>query len=168
MAVERRGGWLSGHVTWVCSVVQNSSAVNFFTTPPESLLCACAMTDAADILSAGAEDSLAEQSGAASAASSPPMPAPSESSSAPGSSTSVLDQQSDLLMKIKDLVDTQKALKAQRKQCAMEMKNAMKRKKRLQGKASQLSDADLVEVLRMRKAKKESAQAAADTPPSEI
>ena len=34
------------------------------------------------------------------------------------------------------------------------MKNALKRKKRLQGKASELTDADLVEVLRMRKAKK--------------
>ena len=32
----------------------------------------------------------------------------------------------------------------------------MKRKKMLQDKASQLSDSDLVEVLRMRKAKKES------------
>ena len=32
------------------------------------------------------------------------------------------------------------------------MKNAMKRKKRLKGKASQLTDDDLVEVLRMRQA----------------
>ena len=40
------------------------------------------------------------------------------------------------------------------------MKNTLKRKKRLQGKASQLSDTDLVEVLRMRKAKKESEKAA--------
>ena len=69
------------------------------------------------------------------------------------------------MQKIKDLVDTQKALKEQKKQCAKEMKNAMKRKKRLQGKASQLSDIDLVEVLRMRKAKKESVQTAACTPP---
>ena len=36
----------------------------------------------------------------------------------------------------------------------MEIKNAKKRKQRLQGKAQQLSDKDLVEVLRMRKAKK--------------
>ena len=34
------------------------------------------------------------------------------------------------------------------------VKNAMKRKRRLQGKSSQLSDSDLVEVLRIRKAKK--------------
>ena len=61
-----------------------------------------------------------------------------------------------MLQKIKELQDTQRELKAQKKKCATEMKNAMKRKKRLQGKASQLSDSDLVEVLRMRKAKKES------------
>ena len=60
-----------------------------------------------------------------------------------------------MLKKIKELQDTQKALKDQKKKCAAEIKNAMKRKKRLQGKASQLSDTDLVEVLRMRKAKKD-------------
>ena len=54
-----------------------------------------------------------------------------------------------------------------KKKCAKDMKNALKRKKRLQGKAHQLSDADLVEVLRMRKAKKASAQTAASTPPPE-
>ena len=72
-----------------------------------------------------------------------------------------------MLQKIKDLQDTQKALKEQKKKCAQEMKSAMKRKKRLQGQASQLSDSDLVEVLRMRKAKKESVQTAASTPPPE-
>ena len=70
------------------------------------------------------------------------------------------------MQKIKGLVDTQKALKEQKKKCAQEMKNAMKRKKRLQGKASQLSDADLVEVLRMRKAKKDSVQTVATAAPS--
>ena len=69
-----------------------------------------------------------------------------------------------MLQKIKDLQDTQKALKEQKKKCAQEIKNAMKRKKRLQGKASQLSDSDLVEVLRMRKAKKDSVHLAASTP----
>ena len=126
------------------------------------------MTDAAEGRVSGTEDdSPTEQSGAASAAPAAPMPAPSESSSAGEASTSVLDQQSDLLMKIKNLVDTQKALKEQKKKCAQEMKNAMKRKKRLQGKASQLSDQDLVEVLRMRKAKKGSVHTAAGTPPPE-
>ena len=67
-----------------------------------------------------------------------------------------------MLQKIKDLQDTQRALKAQKKKCAQEMKNAMKRKKRLQGKASQLSDSDLVEVLRMRKAKKETVTTSED------
>ena len=60
-----------------------------------------------------------------------------------------------MLKKIRELQDAQKALKEQKNKCAVEIKNAMKRKKRLQGKASQLSDSDLVEVLRMRKAKKE-------------
>ena len=64
------------------------------------------------------------------------------------------------MQKIKELQETQRALKEQKKRCASEMKNAMKRKKRLQGRASQLSDVDLVEVLRMRKAKKESVPAA--------
>ena len=70
-------------------------------------------------------------------------------------------------MKIKELTVTQKSLKEQRKKCSAEIKNAMKRKKRLQEKASQLSDTDLVEVLRMRKAKKDSVQTAATTPPPE-
>ena len=69
-------------------------------------------------------------------------------------------------MTIKNLVYTQKALKEQKKKCAAEMKNAMKRKKRLQARASQLSDTDLVEVLRMRKAKKESVHTADTTPPA--
>ena len=81
--------------------------------------------------------------------------------------SSSMEGRSGLLQKIKDLVDTQKALKEQKKKCALEMKNAMQRKKRLQGKANQLSDSDLVEVLRMRKAKKDSVQTAASTPPPE-
>ena len=35
------------------------------------------------------------------------------------------------------------------------MNNAMKKKKRIQNKATHLTDGDLVEVLRMRRAKKE-------------
>ena len=68
------------------------------------------------------------------------------------------------MLKIQDLQDTQRALKEQKKKCVTEMRNAMKRKKRLQGKASQLSDADLVEVLRMRKARKDMIMNAASTP----
>ena len=123
------------------------------------------MTDAAEGRFSGAEESPTEQSGAASAAPVSPTPTPSDSSTPGGSSSSVIDQESGLLQKIKDLIDTQKALKEQKKKCALEMKNAMKRKKRLQEKASQLSDTDLVEVLRMRKAKKDSIQTAAPTPP---
>ena len=125
------------------------------------------MADAADGRSSGAEESQAEQSGAASAAPASPIPAPSEASSSGGSASNVFGQQSSLLMKIKELADTQKALKEQRKKCSAEMKNAMKRKKRLQEKASQLSDTDLVEVLRMRKAKKDSVETAASMPSSE-
>ena len=122
------------------------------------------MTDKAECRSSSAEDSSTEQPGAASAAPAAPTPAPTEAISEGGSSSSGLDQQSGLLQNIKDLVETQKALKEQKKKCALEIKNAMKREKRLQGKASQLSDADLVEVLRMRKAKKDCHETDAGTP----
>ena len=82
------------------------------------------------------------------------------------SSTAVWDQQSHLLQKIRDFVETQRALNMLQKKCAMEIKNALKRKTRLQSKASQLSDSDLVEVLRMRKAKKDSVQQEAHKPPA--
>ena len=137
-------------------------------TPPFVFsVCVCAMTDAADARFSGAEESQTEQSGAASAAPASPIPAPSEASSSGGSASNVFGQQSSLLMKIKELADTQKALKEQRKKCSAEMKNAMKRKKRLQEKASQLSDTDLVEVLRMRKAKKDSVETSTTTEPHE-
>ena len=72
-----------------------------------------------------------------------------------------------MLQRIKGLQDAQKALKDQKKKCAQEIKNAMKRKQRLQAKASQLSDSDLVEVLRMRKAtRRESGSISTTTPPS--
>ena len=59
---------------------------------------------------------------------------------------------SALLEQIEALRATQRELKANKKRVAVEMKNAMKRKRRLKGKASQLTDDDLVEVLRMRQA----------------
>ena len=130
-------------------------------------LCGCAMAAPAEGRFDGAEENPAEQSGAGSAAPASPMAATSELSSPGGSSSAVLEQKSPLLQKIKSLVETQKAPKEQKNKCAQEMKNAMKRKKRLQAKASQLSDTDLVEVLRMRKAKKESVQTADTTPPAE-
>ena len=74
-----------------------------------------------------------------------------------------------MLERIKALQDAQKALKEQKKKCAKEIKNAMKRKQRLQGKASQLSDADLVEVLRMRKAtRRDNGPISTTTPPSTV
>ena len=72
-----------------------------------------------------------------------------------------------MLERIKALQDAHRALKDQKKKCAQEIKNAMKRKQRLQGKANQLSDADLVVVLRMRKAtRRVSGPISITTPPS--
>ena len=150
----------------MCIYTSSAASVQFDTIIRFSV-CVCDMADAADGRFSGAEESQTEQSGAASAAPASPKPAPSEASSSGGSSPNVFGQQSDLLMKIKELADTQKALKEQRKKCSVEMKNAMKRKKRLQEKASQLSDTDLVEVLRMRKAKKDSVETSQTTEPHE-
>ena len=122
------------------------------------------MTDTAEGRISGAEKSPTEDATAASAAPTSPVSAPSEPSSAVASSSSSLGGKSDLLQKIKDLQDTQKALRDQKRKCAVEMKNAIKRKKRLQGKAAQLNDKDLVEVLRMRNEKRESAPTAANAP----
>ena len=119
------------------------------------------MSEAREEQCSGAEEDPREQLEGATAAPATPNPPPSEPSSAGGSSSSGSEQQSDLLQKIKSLVDTQRSLKEQKKKCAQEIKNVMKRKKRLQGKASMLSDADLLEVLRMRKAKKDSAETTA-------
>ena len=80
------------------------------------------------------------------------------------SSTAVWDQQSHLLQKIRDFVDTQRALNMQYKKCAMEIKNAVKRNTRLLSMASQLSESHLVEVLRMRKIKEDSVQQDAHKP----
>ena len=83
--------------------------------------------------------------------------------------TSLLDPPSKctsaLLDQIEALRTTQRELKAHKKRVAVEMKNAMKRKKRLKGKASQLTDDDLVEVLRMRQASCAVAAADASDPP---
>ena len=126
------------------------------------------MTDAADCRASSVEESPTEEAGSSSAApASPKAPHSEASSSGASSSGGIFDQESDLLQKIKELVDTQKALKEQKRKCAVEMKNAVKRKKRLQGRASMLSDADLVEVLRMRKAKKDGAATASTPPPEE-
>ena len=123
------------------------------------------MTDGTEGRVSAAEVSPTEQSCAAStAAAASPRPAQSEASSPGGSSSGAFDQESDLLKRIKDLADTQKALKQQKKECAKEMKNALKRKKRLSDKASVLSDADLLEVLRMRKARKDSMQPSQNSP----
>ena len=132
-----------------------------------SIVCAQAMAETDKGSASGAEETVSTSSLAAPSASSSPAMAPVEPIAAEEASASSSQSGSDLLQKIKELQDTQRALKAQKQKCAQEMKNALKRKKRLQGKASQLSDADLVEVLRMRKAKKETVTKAEDPAASE-
>ena len=61
---------------------------------------------------------------------------------------------SGLLDQIQKLRVEQQSLRSQKKQLAKDMKNAVKKKKRLQTRASLLTDVDLVEVLRMRKARR--------------
>ena len=73
---------------------------------------------------------------------------------ASSSSTAPSPAKTGLLEQIQDLRKQQHELKDQKKRANKEMKNAMKRRKRLQGKAGQLTDEDLVEVLRMRQASK--------------
>ena len=129
--------------------------------------CVCAMADTTGGPTSDAEASVAGSAPAASSVPTSPEVPPSEPSSAGGSSASSVEGRSDLLQRIKALQDAQKALKDQKKKCAKEIKNAMKRKQRLQTKASQLSDSDLVEVLRMRKAtRRESGPISTTTPPS--
>ena len=114
-----------------------------------------------------AEASVVDSAPAACSVPASPVVTPSEPSSAGGSSAPSVEGRSDLLERIKALQDAHRALKDQKKKCAQEIKNAMKRKQRLQGKANQLSDADLVEVLRMRKAtRRVSGPISTTTPPS--
>ena len=87
------------------------------------------MTDTAEGRISGAEESPTEDAPAASAAPTSPVPAPSEPSSAGASSSSSLGGKSDLLQKIKDLQDTQKALREQKRKHAMDMNNVIKRPK---------------------------------------
>ena len=56
-----------------------------------------------------------------------------------------------LMESIKRLKDQQMAMKAAKMNLQKELKNACKRSKRLKKRARQLTDNDLVEVLRMRK-----------------
>ena len=81
----------------------------------------------------------------------------SEPASSSGSQELSLDiavGKSGLLDQIQKLRAEQQTLKEQKKKLATEMKKASRKKKRLQSRACQLTDVDLVEVLRMRKARK--------------
>ena len=153
----------------VHSLLNRSSQVWQLVFAPLALVgqCVCAMADPIGGPISDAEASVADSAPAASSVPTSPEVPPSEPSSAGGSSASSVEGRSDLLQKIKALQEAQKALKDQKKKCAMEIKNAMKRKQRLQMKASQLSDSDLVEVLRMRKAtRRESGPISTTVPPS--
>ena len=57
---------------------------------------------------------------------------------------------SNLLKRIEQLKAEQKQLRDEKKKCASEIKNAMRKKRRLQRRAGQLSDEDLLEVWKMR------------------
>ena len=79
----------------------------------------------------------------------------SKSAASSDSGCSPLEKQastgrSSLLGRILELCQDQHKLKAQKKALAKDMRNALKKRKRLQTKASQLSDLDLIEVLQMR------------------
>jgi len=63
----------------------------------------------------------------------------------------VSPRKESLMESIKRLKDEQAALKAAKKDLQKELKNACKRRNRLKKRARQLTDHDLVEVLRMRK-----------------
>ena len=76
------------------------------------------------------------------------------SGSVAGSPALKPEGRSILLEQIHDLRAQQANLKEQKAKLAKDMKNAVKKKKRLQSAASLLSDLDLVEVLRMRKARR--------------
>ena len=62
--------------------------------------------------------------------------------------------ESSLLKQIAELRATQNKMKEDKKKLQKEMRNAMKRKRRIQSRVSQLSELDIVEVLRMRQSKR--------------
>lgn len=72
----------------------------------------------------------------------------------------------DILGNIKALKEQQKTLRDERKRVSKQLRNEEKRRMRLRKRARQLSDGDLVAVLKMRTdAKAESASAAVEPPP---
>lgn len=90
----------------------------------------------------------------------PPTPLPSGSAAAPASaaagpadaaaSAGKIVGESELLSGIERLKAEQKVLRAERKRVARDLKNMEKTKSRLNKRARQLSDADLLQVLAMR------------------
>ncbi len=72
----------------------------------------------------------------------------------------------DVLARICALKAEQSALRAQKKSITKDLRNAERRRKRLKKKAKQLSDTDLVAVLRMRQ-QMSTARSSTDTGPAE-
>ena len=71
------------------------------------------------------------------------------------------DDRKSLSQWISKLRDEQAAQRAERKRVAMQLKNTLKRKRRLQNRARQLTNADLMEVLLMRETERPTATPAA-------
>ena len=61
---------------------------------------------------------------------------------------------SNLLQKIEQLKAEQKQLREEKRKCASEMKNAMRKKRRIMKRAGQLNDEDFMEAWKMRVDKK--------------
>jgi len=77
-----------------------------------------------------------------------------------------LTEPEDLVAKVEALKAEQARLKQKRRENAKELRNAERRKKRLKKRARQLSDQDLVAVLKMRRTAAAGAAAAAPPPPA--
>ena len=138
-----------------CSCVQ---AALFFKACSPRALCIGFMADASAIsvaatrAAAVSEGDVATEHGSEDNALSSACSSSSQGDGSAITGSSLLDQ-------IHKLKADQAALKTAKAKLAKDMKNAVKRKKRLQSRAVQLSDTDLVEVLRMCKCQK-SAQGA--------
>ena len=101
---------------------------------------------------AGVQDSQ-EPAGAADISGSTPDPPQNEMESAFFQLSKLPKTESKLQNKIDDLKKAQKRLREERRQSAVSLKAAERKASRIRVKAAQLSDADLLEVLRMRQKK---------------
>ncbi len=125
---------------------------------------ACRSMSAGDFLTTADANMLSDsEHPAAGAGSSVPTNLPSVLNPAACSHTNLLEQ-------IDALKAEQKKLKEEKVKIAKDVKNALKRKRRIKSKASVLTDADLVEVLRMRQVEErlKSASSGSTSVPSDV